>query len=62
VAVQVKTTNTSNWQFDIRKFADIRLDTDGQHQIFGKLHPEPFPDLMCVLVALKANGRNFKIF
>jgi hypothetical protein len=58
VAVQVKTANASNWQFDIRKFADIHLDTDGQRQIFGKLQPEPFPDLMCVLVALKQSGQD----
>jgi hypothetical protein len=53
VAVQVKAINASSWQFDIRKFADVQMSQDGKHQIVGPRHPEPFPDLMCVLVVLK---------
>jgi len=29
-------------QFDIRKFADVRLSNDGKQQV-GERHPEPFP-------------------
>lgn len=60
MAVQVKAINGRTWQFDIRKFADVQLcnekgeqSKDGERQIVGQRKPEPFPDLMCVLVALK---------
>ena len=58
VAVQVKAINGLTWQFDIRKFADVHLDGDALHQIVGQLQPEPFPGLMCVLVALKKTGQD----
>src|SRR5450759_3997817 len=53
VAVQVKAINGSTWQFDIRKFSDVRMGEDGKHQVVGELQPEPFPGLMCILVVLK---------
>jgi hypothetical protein len=53
VAVQVKAINGSTWQFDIRKFLDVQMGEDGKHQVVGRLQPEPFPGLMCVLVVLK---------
>jgi hypothetical protein len=60
LAVQVKAINGLTWQFDIRKFADVQLcnekgeqSKDGERQIVGQRKPEPFPDLMCVLVVLK---------
>lgn len=56
LAVQVKAINRFNWQFDIRKFADVRLSEDGKQQV-GEWRAEPFPDLMCVLVVLKEAGR-----
>jgi len=56
LAVQVKAINGFNWQFDIRKFADVQLSNDGKQHV-GNRHPEPFPDLMCVLVVLKEAGR-----
>src|SRR5665213_3401521 len=56
VAVQVKAINGSTWQFDIRKFLDVELNADGKHQTVGELQPEPFPELMCVLVVLKETG------
>jgi hypothetical protein len=58
LAVQVKAINKLNWQFDIRKFADVKLANDGKHQVVGQRHPEPFPELMCVLVVLKEAGRD----
>jgi hypothetical protein len=57
LAVQVKAINGFNWQFDIRKFADVQLSDDGKQHV-GKRHPEPFPDLMCVLVLLKGTGQD----
>lgn len=51
VAVQVKAINGVTWQFDIRKFADVQMG-DGNRQVFKGLQPEPFPELICVLVAL----------
>lgn len=56
VAVQVKAINRLNWQFDIRKFADVRLD--GEHQDVGQRKPEPFPDLICVLMVLKETAHD----
>jgi hypothetical protein len=53
LAVQVKAIKGSTWQFDIRSFADVRLDADGIHQKVGQFHQEPFQNLMCVLVVLK---------
>ena len=58
LAVQVKATNGITWQFDIRKYADVYLDSDGQHQKVGARRAEPFPDLICVLVALQGTGRD----
>jgi hypothetical protein len=57
LAVQVKAINGFNWQFDIRKFADVRLSNDGKQQV-GERHPEPFPGLMCILVVLKGTGQD----
>jgi hypothetical protein len=57
LAVQVKAINGFNWQFDIRKFADVRLSSDGKQQVGGR-HPEPYPDLMCVLVVLAGTGKD----
>ena len=65
LAVQVKAINGETWQFDIGKFADVELCNeknepaiDGTRQIVGQRKPEPFPDLMCVLVALKGTGQD----
>lgn len=57
LAVQVKAINGFNWQFDIRKFAEVQLSNDGKQHV-GERHPEPFPDLMCVLVLLKGTGQD----
>ncbi len=56
VAVQVKAINGLTWQFDIRRFVDVQMAEDGKQQIFGNLQPEPFPDLVCVLVVLNDAG------
>jgi len=57
LAVQVKATNGLTWQFNIRQFADVQLSNNGKQQVAGR-HPEPFPELMCVMVALKEAGRD----
>ncbi|MFB3915762.1 MAG: hypothetical protein ACE14M_03475 [Terriglobales bacterium] len=57
VAVQVKAINGSGWQFDISKYADVRL-TEGDKQVVGRPIPEPFPGLICVLVALQGTGQD----
>jgi hypothetical protein len=56
VAVQVKAINGLTWQFDIRKFVDVQLV--GERQDCGEWQPEPFPELVCVLVALTETGRD----
>ena len=58
VAVQVKAINGHAWQFDVRKFEDVHMDEDGKRQVLGQLQPEPYPDLMCVLVVLKEMGQD----
>ncbi|HEY6389696.1 MAG TPA: hypothetical protein VIX89_00370 [Bryobacteraceae bacterium] len=57
VAVQVKAINGGTWQFDIRKFVEIKLEPDGQ-QIIGNRSREPFPDLIYVLVVLQDQGQD----
>jgi len=58
VAVQVKAINGATWQFDIRKFLNAHMAEDNSHQVLGAKQPEPFPDLMCVLVVLKGTGKD----
>jgi hypothetical protein len=58
LAVQVKAINGRTWQFDIRAFADVRMSDDDKRQSIGQRLPEPFPDLMCVLVVLKGTGQD----
>jgi len=58
VAVQVKAINGPTWQFDIRKFMDVQMGDDGKHQVLGKLQPEPFPGLVCVLVVIQETGQD----
>jgi hypothetical protein len=55
VAVHVKTINGHAWQFNVRKFLDIQMD--GNLQVPGNFHAEPFPGLVCVLVVLKTAGQ-----
>ena len=51
IPVQVKASNSSSWQFDVRHYVDIRLD--GKRQVVGR--PVPLPDkLVCVFVALSS--------
>ena len=57
MAMQVKAINGFNWQFDIRKYVDAHMHEDGEHQVLGELLPEPFPDLMCILVRSKGRGK-----
>ncbi len=54
-AIQVKAIKSrSEWQFDVRHFADIKLD--GQRQAVGEPTATPYPDLVCVLVRLGGYG------
>ena len=49
VPVQVKTTNGTSWQLDIRRFVDVQLN--GQKQIIGR--PLALADnIVCVMLAL----------
>lgn len=49
VPVQVKTSKGSSWQFDNRRFVNVRLD--GKRQVLGR--PVPLPDnIVCVFVDL----------
>ena len=56
VAVQVKTTNSTRWQFgDMRRFADIRLDE--KKQVIGR--PVALSNnVVCVMVALSRYGED----
>lgn len=58
ILVQVKAINEGTWQFDISKYLDVRMHEDGKRQVLGKLQPEPFPGLVCVLVLLKGTGKD----
>jgi hypothetical protein len=60
LAIQVKTINGGNWQFNIRQFVDVRLD--GQRQLLDEPKPEPFPELQCVLVTLGSDGNRDRFF
>jgi hypothetical protein len=48
--VQVKAISANSWQLDVGKFAEVVFD--GQRQIVKGALPEPYPDLVCVLVQL----------
>ena len=55
VPVQVKTKNGASWQFDIRKFVDVRLD--GKKQVIGR--PVALSDnIVCVMLALSRYGKD----
>ena len=56
VPVQVKATRGKSWQFDIRKFASVRLE--GKTQIVGSPVPDRVPGLVCVMVALAGYGQD----
>jgi len=55
VPVQVKTTNGTSWQFDIRSFVDVRLD--GKKQVIGR--PVALSDnIVCVMLVLSRYGKD----
>jgi len=62
LAIQVKAINKKNWQFDVSKFVDIRMD--GDRQVLGEAAQEPYPGLFCVFVALgdASTGDRFFVF
>jgi len=60
LAVQVKTINGGNWQFNIQHFVDVQMD--GKRQVLGQLKPEPYPGLRFVLVILGDAGARDRFF
>jgi len=50
VPIQVKTINKNSWQFDVRKFLDVKLTSKGQ-KVLGK-NKNLDKNLICVFVAL----------
>jgi len=54
IPVQVKAIRTGSWQFDARRYFEIRLS--GKKQAVGDLLHSPIPGLICVLVKLAAYG------
>lgn len=60
VVIQVKAINKQNWQFDVKKYAKIIME--GNRQIIGNLHPEPYPNLYCAFVALGDSNQSDRYF
>lgn len=56
LAIQVKAINGSTWQLDIRRF--LKIQRKGPRQIPKGLEREPYPGLVCVLVALSKSGND----
>ncbi|HEY7555290.1 MAG TPA: hypothetical protein VIH18_10835 [Candidatus Binatia bacterium] len=53
VLIQVKAVTGGSWQFDIRRFVDVRLE--GDRQVVGALAP-PVHSVAVVMVALSRTG------
>jgi hypothetical protein len=60
LAVQVKTINKVNWQFDVTKFIEVTMD--GDRQVLGGPVAEPYPNLLCVFVALGNSNKPDRFF
>ena len=58
--VQVKAITGPSWQFDIRKYADVRVHTDDT-QTIGKPMLPPSGDIICVLVRLHQGADRFYV-
>ena len=59
--IQVKTINGGTWQFNIQRYADVRLS--GKKQVFKGFLKPPVPKLVCVFAILSADRRDrFFIF
>ncbi len=54
LAIQVKAINGSTWQFDVRRF--LKVQRKGRRQVPIGMEREPYPGLVCVLVALSKSG------
>jgi len=54
LAIQVKAINRGSWQFDIRQFADVKLQ--GKRQVIGDTTAIPHPNLICVFVVVDHYG------
>ncbi len=60
LAVQVKTINGGNWQFNIQRYVDVQLD--GGRQVLGEPKPEPYTGIRFVLVVLGDDGARDRFF
>lgn len=55
VPVQVKTTNSTSWQFDIRTF--VKIELDGKKQVIGSAVALS-DSIVCVMLALSRYGKD----
>lgn len=62
IPIQVKTINGESWQFDVRKFIDVRIDNRRQKVLGPNRHLKR--DLICIFVALgeRLGDSEFYIF
>lgn len=60
LVIQVKAINKVNWQFDARKFLQIKME--GDRQVLGAPVSEPYPNLFCVFVALGDSNSSDRFF
>lgn len=60
VAIQVKAINGGSWQFDIRRFMQIKIEEtpQGVRQVPARVVPEPYPGLVYVFVLLSRDGND----
>ena len=54
VSVQVKTSNSDSWQFNISSFCSIRFQ--GKRQILGRAHRSHVRKLLAILVRLSSDS------
>jgi len=60
LVIQVKAINKKNWQFDVSKFVEITMA--GSRQVLGRRAEEPYPNLLCVFVALGDDNTKDRYF
>lgn len=60
MVIQVKAIAKGDWQFDVAKYVEIKMD--GNRQVLGRLTDEPYPNLYCVFVALGEDNTNDRYF
>lgn len=60
LAIQVKTITGNTWQYTMDKFAAIGFE--GDKQVLGDPMQVPYPNLVCVFVALGKDRREDRFF